>query len=117
MVGFGRVATTAGAVLAGFVVVVLLDGVDPGFGVGATVVVTTGTGAITGGVGKLAGQGSVCGSGLAVSSVGHPTPIDGEIHWNACQLKASPTRAPINQRPGQDLFQVTVYTTGVLGVS
>jgi hypothetical protein len=73
------VGTIAGAVPAGFVVDVV-DAVvpDPDNG---TVVLETGTGAMTGGAGKLAGQRRACDSGFIVSSGGQPTPIPGEIHW------------------------------------
>ena len=120
MVVGGRVARVEGTVIAagatvtlGLVVVVDPLVVDPL--VGATVVDGM-LGGMTAGVGKLAGQGRTCGSGLAVSSGGQFGPMFGEIHWYTCQLRVSPTRAPRGQRPGHALFHVTVNTADEFGL-
>ena len=79
MVVGGRVAEVDGTVIADGATVALglVVVVDPL--VGATVVDGM-LGAMTAGVGKLAGQGRTCGSGLAVSSGGQLGPMFGEIH-------------------------------------
>lgn len=125
MVVGGRVAKVEGTVIAagatvtlGLVVVVDPLVVDPLVVdplVGATVVDGM-LGEMTAGVGKLAGQGRTCGSGLAVSSGGQFGPMFGEIHWYTCQLRVSPTRAPRGQRPGHALFHVTVNTADEFGL-
>lgn len=89
MVVGGRVARVEGTVIAagatvtlGLVVVVDPLVVDP-LVVDPLVVATVVDGILggmTAGVGKLAGQGRTCGSGLAVSSGGQFGPMFGEIH-------------------------------------
>ena len=104
LVRFAGIVMVEGAtVTLGLIVDVVVEPVTTG-----NVVVEGRTGAMTAGVGKLAGQGSTGGSGLAVSSGGQFGPALGEIHWKTCQLTASPTRAPRGQRPGQALFHVTM---------